>query len=91
MPLCQYFLWMVDSKGWSWTEAWDEGVHDHYVTHEVDTLATALCVRTENLPAGAAGLAPWRPKIGVKPRLTDAELVTLAVMQALLGFTSGVR
>ncbi len=35
--------------------------------------------------------APWRPKIGIAPRLSDAELVTLAVMQALLGFTSEAR
>src|SRR6266705_5174845 len=36
-------------------------------------------------------LAPWRPAIGIAPKLTDAELVTLAVMQALLGFTSEAR
>nr|WP_279580360.1 hypothetical protein [Fodinicola feengrottensis] len=33
------------------------------------------------------GLAPWRPEVGIAPKLTGAELVTLAVMQALLGFT----
>jgi hypothetical protein len=36
-------------------------------------------------------LAPWRPEVGVSPSLSDAELVTLAVMQALLGFTSEAR
>ena len=36
-------------------------------------------------------LAPWRPAIGITPRLSDAELVTLSVMQALLGFTSEAR
>ena len=36
-------------------------------------------------------LAPWRPEIGLHPKLTDAELVTLAVMQALLGYTSESR
>jgi Transposase DDE domain len=36
-------------------------------------------------------LAPCRPAVGIKPRLSDAELVTLAVMQALLGFTSEAR
>jgi hypothetical protein len=30
-------------------------------------------------------LAPWRPKVGIAPKLSDAELLTLAVMQALLG------
>ena len=29
--------------------------------------------------------------MGLAPRITDAELVTLAVMQALLGFTSEAR
>jgi hypothetical protein len=31
---------------------------------------------------------PWRPEAGIEPQLSDAELVTLAVMQALLGYTS---
>jgi hypothetical protein len=61
------------------------------VTNEVDTLATALYVKTDDLLTQTPHLAPWRPKIGIKPRLTDAELVTLAVMQALLGFTSEAR
>src|SRR4029077_3829260 len=34
---------------------------------------------------------PWRPKVGITPRLDDAELVTLVVLQALLGFTSEAR
>jgi Transposase DDE domain len=58
------------------------------VTNEVDTLATALYVKTDDLLKQAPHLAPWRPKTGIEPRLTDAELVTLAVMQALLGYTS---
>jgi hypothetical protein len=62
------------------------------VTNEnVDTLATALYVRTDDLLKQNPDLAPWRPEIGLHPRLTDAELVTLAVMQALLGFTSEAR
>jgi len=36
-------------------------------------------------------LAPWRPVVGIAPKLSDAELVTVAVMQALLGFTSETR
>jgi hypothetical protein len=39
----------------------------------------------------APQLAPWRPAVGILPKLSDAELVTLAVMQALLGFTSEAR
>jgi Transposase DDE domain len=61
------------------------------VTNDIDTLATALYVRTDDLLKQYPDLAPWRPAIGLQPRLTDAELVTLAVMQALLGYTSGAR
>jgi len=61
------------------------------VTNDVDTLATALYVRTDDLLKQYPDLAPWRPQIGLQPRLTDAELVTLAVMQALLGYASEAR
>jgi hypothetical protein len=61
------------------------------VKNDIDTLATALYVRTDDLLKQYPDLAPWRPVIGLQPRLTDAELVTLAVMQALLGFTSESR
>ncbi len=57
----------------------------------MDTLATALYVQTDDLLKSSPQLAPWRPKVGLAPKLTDAELVTLAVMQALLGFTSEAR
>jgi hypothetical protein len=57
----------------------------------MDTLATALYVRTDDLLKQYPGLAPWRPRIGLQPRLSDAGLVTLAVMQALLGYTSEAR
>lgn len=61
------------------------------MTNDLDTLATALYVRTDDLLRAYPDLAPWRPRIGLQPRLTDAELVTLAVMQALLGYTSESR
>jgi hypothetical protein len=61
------------------------------VTNELDTLATALYVKTDDLLKESPYLAPWRPRVGIAPKLTDAELVTLAVMQALLGFTSEAR
>ena len=61
------------------------------MTTNLDTLATALYVRTDDLLKESPELAPWRPAVGIAPRLTDAELVTLAVMQALLGFTSEAR
>jgi hypothetical protein len=53
------------------------GVHDHCVTNDLDTLATALYVRTDDLLKQHPQWAPRRPKIGIMPRLTDAGLVTL--------------
>jgi hypothetical protein len=61
------------------------------VTNDAGTLATALYVKTDDLLRQYPDLAPWRPRIGLQPRLSDAELVTLAVMQALLGYTSESR
>ena len=61
------------------------------MTTDIDTLATALYVRTDDLLRAQPWLAPWRPRVGIAPALTDAELVTLAVMQALLGHTSEAR
>ena len=58
---------------------------------DLDTLATALYVRTDDLLKASPQLAPWRPRVGIAPKLSDAELVTLAVMQALLGFVSETR
>lgn len=61
---------------------------DRFVTNNLDTLATALYVKTDDLLKARPDLLPRRPKVGIAPRLTDAELVTLAVLQALLGFVS---
>jgi len=61
------------------------------VTTDMDTLATALYVKTDDLLKASPYLARWRPAAGIAPKLSDAELVTLAVMQALLGFTSESR
>jgi hypothetical protein len=61
------------------------------VTNDIDTLATALYVKTDDLLKQYPELVPWRPRAGLQPRLTDAELVTLAVMQALLGYVSEAR
>jgi hypothetical protein len=61
------------------------------VTNNLDTLATALYATTDDLLKQRPDLAPWRPAAGIAPRLTDAELVTLAMMQAMLGFTSEAR
>jgi hypothetical protein len=61
------------------------------VTTDIDTLATALYVKTDDLLKESPQLGPYRPGVGIGPKLSDAELVTLAVMQALLGFTSEAR
>ncbi|MEO3863926.1 IS982 family transposase [Acrocarpospora sp. B8E8] len=61
------------------------------MTTDLNTLATALYVRIDDALKASPHLAPGRPKIGIAPTLSDAELVTLAVMSALLGFTSERR
>lgn len=58
---------------------------------DLDTLATALYVRIDDLLAANPRWAPERPRVGIAPRLSDAELVTLAVISALLGFDSERR
>jgi hypothetical protein len=61
------------------------------VDADLDTLATALYVVTDDLLKDHPDRVPPRPRVGFQPRITDAELLTLAVMQALLGFTSEAR
>lgn len=58
---------------------------------DLDTLATALYVTTDDLLAAHPWCVPSRPAIGFAPRISDAEVLTMAVMQALLGFTSEAR
>ena len=55
---------------------------------DLDTLATALYATIDDLLIDNPHWAPPRPRIGIAPKLADAELVTLAVIQALLGFGS---
>jgi hypothetical protein len=57
----------------------------------MNTLATALYVKIDDTVKAFPDLAPWRPHTGIAPQLSDAELVTLAVLSALLGFTSERR
>jgi hypothetical protein len=68
-----------------------EGVHRRCVKTELDSLATELYVKTDDLLKGSPQLTPWRPAAGIAPQLSDTEPVTLAVMQAMLGFTSEAR
>lgn len=58
---------------------------------DLDTLATALYARVDDTLKAHPELAPWRPKVGIVPKLSDAELLTLAVMQALLGHANETR
>jgi len=55
------------------------------VDADLDTLAIALYARIDDTLKDRADLRPWRPKVGIAPKLSDAELLTLAVMQVLLG------
>ena len=58
---------------------------------DLDTLATALYVTIDDDLANHPEWAPERPTVGIAPKLSDAELLTLAVLQALLGYTSEAR
>ncbi len=58
---------------------------------ELDTLATALYVTIDDALVDHPEWVPPRPEIGIAPKLSDAELLTLAVLQALLGYTSEAR
>jgi hypothetical protein len=58
---------------------------------DMDTFVTALYVKIDDELAMNPSLRIWRPEVGIAPRLSDAELLTMAVLQALLGFTSETR
>ena len=70
----------TQSRAWrpSWTPIWTHSRPHLYVTCD-DQLKN----HPERVPA--------RPVVGFQPQITDAELVTVAVMQALLGYTSERR
>jgi hypothetical protein len=55
---------------------------------DLDTLATPLYVTIDDTPKTSPELRRWRPAVGIAPKLSDAALLTMAVMQALLGCTS---
>jgi len=58
---------------------------------DLDTLATALYARIDDTLKDRPELVPWRPKVGIAPKLSDAELLTVAVLQALQGFAHEAR
>ena len=57
----------------------------------IETLATALYVTIDDMLLAEPGLAPWRPEGSMMPAVSDAELLAMAVMSALLGFRSERR
>ena len=61
------------------------------VDNDIETLATALYVKIDDMLRDWPDLAPERPPGGMVPALGDAELLAMAVMSALLGFTSERR
>ena len=58
---------------------------------DLDTLTIALYARIDDTLKDHPELRPWRPKIGIAPKLSDAELLTLAVLQVLQGFNHEAR
>ena len=59
--------------------------------NDIETLATALYVKIDDMLRDWPDLAPARPATGTPLTLSDAELLAMAVMSALLGFTSERR
>ena len=58
---------------------------------DLNAFVTRLYVTIDDLLKDHPHWQPERPAVGLTPQLCDAELVTLAVIQALLGFTSEHR
>jgi hypothetical protein len=67
-------------------DPWEVSVHA-----DLDTLVTALYVRIDDELAASPRWQRWRPRVGIAPRISDAELITVAVMQALLGYHDEAR
>jgi hypothetical protein len=60
--------------------------HGGRVHVDLDTLATALYVKIDDELQASPQLNRWRPKVAIAPKITDAELITVSVLQALLGY-----
>lgn len=58
---------------------------------DLDTLATAFYVEVDDILKAHPERVPYRPRIGISPKITDAEVITLALMQSLQGFVSEAR
>ncbi|MEU6706161.1 hypothetical protein ABZ940_20855 [Streptomyces wuyuanensis] len=53
------------------------------MTNDVNTLAAALYATTGDMLTEHPDSAPWRSTVGTAPRLSVAELVSFATMQAV--------
>jgi len=58
---------------------------------DLDALATALYVTVDDLLKEHPERLPERPLVGIAPQITDAELIVMSVIQALLGYRSEAR
>jgi hypothetical protein len=61
------------------------------VNNDIETLATALYVKIDDMLLAEPDLAPWRPGGSMPATVSDAELLAMAVMSAVLGFRSERR
>jgi Transposase DDE domain len=61
------------------------------VDKNIETLATALYVKIDDMLLAEPCLAPWRPEGCTPTTLSDSEVLAMAVMSALLGFRSERR
>ena len=57
----------------------------------LEALATELYVTVDDLLKDHPEVLPSRPRVGIAAVTSDAEIITLAVVQALLGHTSETR
>jgi len=58
---------------------------------DLDALATALYATIDDVLNAHPEWTPERPPVEIAPKLSDAELCTLAAIQALPGHTSEAR
>jgi hypothetical protein len=65
--------------------------HGGHVRVDADTLATALDVKIDDELKASPQLNRYRPKIAIAAKITDAELITVAVLQVLLGHHNEIR
>src|SRR4051794_1117032 len=90
---------MIYSKGYRGRAANEgEGIHDRrclsnddhggHVHVDLDTLATALYVRIDDELKAPPQLNRRRPTVGIAPKITDAELIPVAVMQPCCATTT---